>query len=117
MGGRGAMYARAASRSQESLEQQFMACREYAKQNGIAIATDHAFADEGRSGLSDECPGFSVLLRAAQNRQFDILLVVEASRLSRDTGRLLAVVAEFDRCGVRIVMVHDELERLRKGSS
>ena len=83
---RGAVYARYSSENQrpESIEDQIGACRRLASQRGFSVLEDHIYADQAQSGARRDRQGLSALVAAAQNGQFDVVLVDDLSRLARD---------------------------------
>lgn len=99
---RAAVYARASSEGQvaSSIPAQEDACREHAASLGLDVVA--VFKDEGLSAFKDvERPGFDAMKRAAQNGEFDTLVVWNTDRLSRKTGNkgvlfLRYELAEYD---------------------
>ena len=109
---RAAIYARYSSENQrpESIEDQTGACRRLASQRGFTVLEDHIYADQAQSGARRDRRGLSALLAAAQNAQFDVVLVDDLSRLARDNYLMLSVIAELHFEGVRVVSVADGLD-------
>jgi len=109
---RAAVYARYSSENQrpESIEDQVAACRRLARERGFAILDDHIYSDQAQSGARRDRLGLSALIAAANNRQFDIVLVDDLSRLARDNYLMLSVIAELHFDGVRVVSVADGLD-------
>src|SRR5947208_3238106 len=76
----------------KSVERQIQLAREFAKGRGWAVVDKHVFVDESVSGTvpPDKRPGSSRLLAALRPKPpFRALIVMEQSRLSRDTARAL----------------------------
>ena len=109
---RAAIYARYSSENQrpESIEDQVRSCRELAARHGFTVSSDHIFADEAKSGALRDRPGLDRLRAAAQEREFDAVLIDDLSRLSRDNHYLLTLYAEFRFHGVRIISRADSLD-------
>jgi len=109
---RAAIYARYSSENQrpESIEDQVAACRRLAAQRGFSVLEDHIYADQAQSGARRDRQGLSALVAAAQNGQFDVVLVDDLSRLARDNYLMLSVIAELHFEGVRVVSVADGLD-------
>lgn len=80
------MYARFSSENQreQSIHDQIRVCRDFAKRDGITIALEHIYFDEAHSGSLRTRPGLEALKKAAEAKQFDVLLVDDSSHLSRD---------------------------------
>jgi len=81
---RAAVYARFSSENQreQSIEDQVRVCREFAKRDGITILDEHVYFDEAQSGAIRARPGLEALKRAAEEKQFEAVLVDDSSRLS-----------------------------------
>lgn len=107
-----AIYARYSSENQrpESIEDQIAACRRLAAERGFTVVADHIYADQARSGARRDREGLAALVAAAQNSQFDVVLVDDLSRLARDNYLMLSVLAELHFEGVRVVSVADGLD-------
>src|SRR2546428_3845412 len=83
---RAAIYTRYSSENQReaSLEDQERVCRQ--KADGLGYSVVRVFKDAALSGQLNEeqRPGFAAMQDAAKRREFDVLIVDDASRLSRD---------------------------------
>jgi site-specific DNA recombinase len=109
---RAAIYARYSSENQrpESIEDQIGACRRLASERGFRVLEDHVYADQAQSGARRDREGLGALVAAAQNEQFDVVLVDDLSRLARDNYLMLSVIAELHFEGVRVISVADGLD-------
>jgi site-specific DNA recombinase len=109
---RGAIYARYSSENQrpESIDDQIQACQDLAAARSYVVDPLHIYRDEAKSGALRDRPGLEALLAAARARQFDVVLVDDLSRLSRDNHFLLTLYAEFRFNGVRIISRADSLD-------
>jgi hypothetical protein len=98
-------------------------CTEYAERNGngIVIANEHVYSDEGLSGVGMDRPSLQRLLCAALApvRSFGVILVDDTSRLSRSTESVLSIYRKLNFAGVQLIAVsrnidslHDQAERL-----
>ena len=103
---RAVLYARVSSddRHNESLNLngQLALCREYALRQDHAIVAELAEDDRGASGAAFELPQLSRALEMARARSFDVLIVRELDRLSRNLVKQLTVEAELKSAGVKI---------------
>ncbi len=83
---RAAVYARYSSENQreQSIEDQIRVCRGFAARDGISVLENHIYFDEAQSGSVRSRPGLEALKRAAEDKQFDAVLVDDSSRLSRE---------------------------------
>lgn len=79
-----AIYARYSSNAQNdaSIEQQVAECTMYAQQNGLKVVA--TFEDRAISGRSDKRPGFQKMIRAAERREFQVLLTYKSNRIARN---------------------------------
>ncbi|WP_114689458.1 recombinase family protein [Polynucleobacter necessarius] len=84
-----------------------------AQNNQWAIV--HHFEDRAISGASKDRPGFREMLKAAQSKEFDVLLVDDLSRLSRDDIETKQVISRFKYQGLRIIGVRDGYDSSGKG--
>src|SRR4030095_8247466 len=73
----------------------------FAEAHGWIVAEDHVYSDDGISGaeVDDRRPGLARLLAALKQRPrpFDVLVMMDESRLGRDqwrTGYLLAQIKD-----------------------
>src|SRR6266511_471969 len=109
---RGAIYARYSSENQrpESIDDQIQACQELAAARSYVVDPLHIYRDAAKSGALRDRPGLEALLAAARARQFDVVLVDDLSRLSRDNHFLLTLYAEFRFNSVRIISRADSLD-------
>ena len=108
---RAAIYARFSSDNQreQSIEDQVRVCKEYAKNYNITIQENHIYFDEAKSGAIRNRPGLDELKKAAEAKQFDALLVDDASRLSRDNQHFNTLLCLFQFWGIDLISVSDGL--------
>ncbi|MDF3071349.1 MAG: recombinase family protein [Polyangiaceae bacterium] len=94
---RAAVYARFSSENQreQGIDDQIRVCREFAKRDGITILEEHIYFDEAQSGSIRARPGLEALKRAAEDKQFDAVLVDDSSRLSRDNQHFNTLESDF----------------------
>jgi len=110
-----AIYARYSSdkQSRASIDDQVRNCRTFAKHKGW---TDiEVYADEAISGTKKDRPAYQRMLADAKAKAFDVLLVDDLSRLSRDDIELKQAVRSFRFWGVRIIGVTDGFDSDAKG--
>src|SRR5437870_3960643 len=89
---RAALYARYSTDKQDarSIEDQLRRCREFARSQEFAVAD--AYEDAAMSGASRERPALKRLLADAKRKRFDVVIVDDLSRLSRDLGNTWNIV-------------------------
>ena len=109
-----AAYARYSSdlQSPSSIEDQLRKCREYATLHGFQFLDQHVFVDQAISGVGFDRPGLRALLAAATSeaRPFDVILVDDSSRLSRDTKDALAIFEKLNFAGIRLIAVSQGID-------
>lgn len=112
---RTAAYVRYSSDNQReaSLDDQLRNCSQYCSRVGWPAPT--VFSDAAISGSHAERPGYRALIAAIERGEFDVLLVDDMSRLSRDStesGRILRRLAWHS---IRLVGVSDGTDTSRDG--
>ncbi|HEX7111403.1 MAG TPA: recombinase family protein [Mizugakiibacter sp.] len=107
-----AAYARYSSDSQReaSLEDQLRNCRAFCARQGWPAPT--AYTDAAVSGARIDRPAYQRL--QADIAGFDVLLVDDISRLSRDSVECAKAVKRLTFAGVRLVGVSDGVDTARK---
>jgi site-specific DNA recombinase len=110
-----AVYARFSSDAQHpaSIDDQRLACQRYADRQGWAIGPEHVYVDEALSGMGvDHRPAYRGLLAAigATVKPFDVLLVDDLSRLSRDAAEMLRLARLLEYARITLISVADGIE-------
>src|SRR5262249_32857221 len=87
-------------------------CREYADKHGWVFREEHVYIDEALSGAGADRPALIRLLESAAQspRAFDIVLLDDTSRLSRNTGETLRFYEKLNFAGIRIVAVSQGID-------
>ncbi|MGC8507884.1 MAG: recombinase family protein [Thiomonas sp.] len=111
---RAALYARFSSDLQRasSIEDQFRNCRKRAESEGWTIAA--TFADAAMSGSDANRPQYRAMLEAAARREFDVLIVDDLSRLTRDAVECERAIRRLEFGGLRIVATSDGYDSTSK---
>ena len=103
---RAVLYARVSSddrgKDGRNLAGQLGMCRKYAQERSWRVVAELAEDDRGASGASFELPRLDQVLKMAQSGGFDILIVRELDRLSRNLAKQLVVEEEMKRHGVQV---------------
>ena len=104
---RAVLYARTSTDDTErgSLEAQIGLCRDYAEGHGYQVMAAISESERGASGVDIDLPGLQRVLDMAANSQFDVLVIREVDRLSRDLLKQLLVERELQKHGVGIEFV------------
>lgn len=103
-----ALYARFSSDLQKdrSVDDQFAVCETYATREGFAVT--HRFSDRAKSGASlFGRDGVIDLMLAAKERKFEVIIVENFERLSRDTEDLAGLFKRMKFAEVALYSVAD----------
>ena len=88
-----------------SIARQVRACHELAEQQGWTFAA--FFQDRTSSAARVIRPGYDDLRRQVRDRQFDIIIASEISRLSRDQGEITALHKCCTAMNVEVLTLSD----------
>ena len=110
-----AAYARYSSDSQRdtSIDDQFRNCEQFAARQGWSVT--ERYADKAISGATAERPSYQHMLKDAEAKRFDVLLIDDFSRLSRDQVETEQVRRRLVHWGVRLIGVSDGIDTSTKG--
>lgn len=97
---RAVLYARVCVDDGENLTGQLEACRRYAHELGWSIVEE--LAEQGAGGSTANLPELEYMLELAQASAFDVLVVQDAYRLSREVTRLLSLESQLAQQGIKI---------------
>ncbi len=94
-----ALYGRVSTTNGQSTENQLMELRKVAKRAGWEVVAE--YTDEGVSGAKgrDKRPQFDALLKAAVQREFDLVAAWSVDRLGRSLQDLVAFLSELHGVG------------------
>jgi DNA invertase Pin-like site-specific DNA recombinase len=115
---RAAIYARYSSEGQReaSIEDQVRECTETICRRGWTGAA--VYEDKALSGQlgEEQRPGFQAMMDAAKHRAFDVLVVDDSSRLSRDTADALRALSVLDFYGIKFIGRSDGIDTTQNRS-
>ena len=116
---RAVLYARVSSddrvREGRNLSGQLEMGQEYATKKQYQIITEIAEDDRGASGYDIDLPNLNKIREMAHQGKFDVLIVRELDRLSRNLAKQLIIEEELKRYGVRIEYVLAEYDDTPEG--
>lgn len=98
---RTAIYVRTASPSETALDWQVQALQGLASYLGLNVT--HIIR-EAASGLNFERPGLNKLMCLAKQHEIDTVLMTNLNRIGRDAPKVLAVLEELDKHGVKLII-------------
>src|SRR5439155_5144423 len=114
-----AVYVRYSSENQRaaSLEDQEVECRREAGRLGYEVTK--VYKDAALSGQlnEDQRPGFQAMQEAAKRHEFDVLIVDDTSRLSRDQADALRALKRFEFWGVGLIARTDGVNTIQNPKS
>lgn len=112
---RTAAYARFSSdmQRQASIEDQLRNVRKYCER--ASWSDPVVYTDAATSGSRNDRRGYQELLRAAERREFEVILVDDLSRLSRDELETKRAIKMLRFWGIRLIGVSDGIDTDRKG--
>ena len=93
------------STQDQSVDMQRRDIRTYCEGRGLSLGQE--YSDEGISGAKSSRPGLDALLRDVRRRRVSTVVVWSLSRLGRSLKNLLAIVEEFETCGVTLISLKE----------
>lgn len=109
-------YARFSSdkQNESSIDDQVRNCRQWADRHNLNVARH--YADRAISGSRSDRPDYLRMLADADDGLFDLLIVDDLSRLSRDDIEMKRALRRLAFIGVRVVSVSDGYDSNQEGS-
>ena len=110
-----AIYARYSSTKQResSIDDQVRNCRAFAEREGWK-AKPRIYADKAISGAKRDRPEYQQMLADAEDKAFDVLLVDDLSRLSRENAEQLKALERLRFWGLRVIAPSDGYDSASK---
>jgi site-specific DNA recombinase len=110
-----AIYARYSSDNQReaSIQDQIRKCREYADSKLWMVLEDHIYTDEAISGSGSDRPSLMRMLELAYKNgkvPFDVILVDDTSRLSRNLADVIRMTEQLTFRGIRVVAISQGID-------
>ncbi len=104
-----AIYARYSSenQSEKSIDDQIRVCKNYCKEHDIVVSDQNIYVDAALSGSLLTRPSLQALEKAAENKEFEALVVDDLSRLSRSNHQMLTLVLKFNYLQIKLISVSD----------
>jgi site-specific DNA recombinase len=111
---RAVIYTRFSTTQQReaSSEDQARNCRRKIESEGWELGKH--FKDEGISGSTTERPGYQAMLAAARALEFEVLVIDDLSRLSRDSVETETVLRRLEFAGIRILSASGDYDSTLK---
>jgi site-specific DNA recombinase len=109
-----ALYARVSSEQQtkeQTIASQVEALKQRVRQDGLTVADELCFLDEGHSGSTLLRPALERLRDQAAAGAIDRLYVHSPDRLARKYAYQVLLLDELKRCGVEVVFLNHDIGR------
>jgi site-specific DNA recombinase len=103
-----AVYVRVSTQRQaqaQTIEQQLERLRAHLRDQGVELASEKVFRDDGYSGATLNRPGLDRLRDAARAGEVDRLLVTGPDRLARNYVQLMVLLEELERAGCEVAFL------------
>ena len=112
---RAAIYARYSTDEQrvESIAGQVRACEAFLEREGFERVK--IYKDEGISGGNPFRPDYQNLLKDAAEKQFDLIVAEDVSRLWRDSVEQTQRFRDFEFLGIHLIGINDGVDTRREG--
>ena len=112
---RAAIYARYSEDKQResSIDDQVRNCTRWMDHNGMRIV--QVYSDKAISGSVRARPGYLQMLEDSATSSFDVLIIDDLSRLSRDDYEMKGVLRKLAWQGIRVIGVTDGYDSSTKG--
>ena len=103
------IYARYSSHGQQetSIDGQLKYCYEYAKNNGYTVIEE--YIDRAKSATTDNRPEFLRMIEDSKKKQFNIVLVYQLDRFSRDRYDSATYKAKLKKNSVKVISVRENI--------
>jgi site-specific DNA recombinase len=115
---RAAIYIRVSTKNQEkgySLETQLEGCKKYCQERGYIVEEIHIYRETMTGVIYREREILNKLRAAARRKEFDVVVVYDVDRLSRDPVHQLIISDELTEHGVRLESVLREIDDSDEG--
>lgn len=103
------IYARFSShgQSEQSIEGQLRDCHAFAAREGYNVI--HEYIDRAKSARSDDRPDFQRMIKDAQKKQFQFIIVWKLDRFARNRYDSAIYKAKLKKFGVKVVSVMENI--------
>ena len=109
-----AVYVRVSTQRQaqaQTIEQQLERLRAHLRDQGVELASEKVFRDDGYSGATLNRPGLDRLRDAVRAGEVDRVLVTDPDRLARNYVQLMVLLEELERAGCEVAFLDRPMGR------
>lgn len=103
-----AIYARVSTTRDQSPEAQVFELKAFCEARGWSV--EHELSDHGFSGGTDQRPALKKLMKLAQERKIDAVVILKLDRLFRSIAHLIRTMDLFEQLGVKLIAVRDGVD-------
>ncbi|MTI47597.1 MAG: recombinase family protein [Firmicutes bacterium] len=93
----------------ESTENQIKLCKEYAY-NHFQVGEILIYEDEGYSGGNTERPKFQEMIKAAENKEFNVLICYRLDRISRNIADFSSLIENLQESNIDFVSIREQFD-------
>ncbi|WP_202709480.1 recombinase family protein [Sporosalibacterium faouarense] len=93
----------------ESTENQIKLCKEYAY-NHFQVGEILIYEDEGYSGGNTERPKFQEMIKAAENKEFNVLICYRLDRISRNIADFSSLIENLQENNIDFVSIREQFD-------
>ena len=93
--------------TENSIIYQTDAITKYCEKNRLSLIT--IFSDQAETGTNINRPGFQALISAAKRKEFDVVVIYDISRASRDVADWFSFRKEMTRLGIKVESATQQL--------
>src|SRR5689334_9304465 len=109
-----AVYVRVSTQRQaqaQTIEQQLDRLRAHLRGQGVELASEQVFRDDGYSGATLNRPGLDRLRDAVRAGEVDRILITAPDRLARNYVQLMVLLEELERAGCEVAFLDRPMGR------
>ncbi len=109
-----AVYVRVSTQRQaqaQTIEQQLERLRTHLRSQGVALASENIYRDDGYSGATLNRPGLDRLRDAVRAGEVAQVLVTDPDRLARNYVKLMVLLEELERAGCEVTFLDRPMGR------
>ena len=99
--------------NEQSPEQQFKVCGEYAERNGYNII--EYYQDDAKTGTNDNRPDFQRMIADSRAKQFQYVIVYKLDRFSRDRYDSAHYKAKLKKNGIKVLSAMENISEGPEG--
>lgn len=108
-----ARYSPGSRQKEESIEQQVEECMLFAQANDIEVI--HVYSDKKITGKTDKRANFQKMMRAAEKKEFDVVVAYKSSRIARNMLHAMIHESKLEELGIKTLYAKEEFGNTAAG--